>query len=160
MVRFHPCTVPHPADPTGFHSCGGSRAWGPPLGWAAPPGLYQTLQLEESLYWTCGRATRRYPGFVRFPWASLLPKTHRSVPAVKAEAEPQSQGFWGVQEHSGDEELEGTRHLDRGAGEPQNSLLLNLGSNLEIQRKSSVIIPKKFIGFDQKFAWLFSCEYW
>lgn len=133
--RFHPGTVPHPVDPTGFHSGVGSRASGPPWGWVALPGLYQTLQSEESLCWTCGRGIRHYPGFVSFPWTSLLPKTRHSEPAVKAEAEPQSQGFWGVQEHSDDGESEGTRYLDRGAGGPQDLLLLNPWSHLLKKRK-------------------------
>lgn len=74
----------------------------------------------------CGQGTRRYPGFVRFPWASLLPKTHHSEPEVRAEAGPQSQGFWGVREHSDDGELEGTQDLDQEVGVPRDSRLSSL----------------------------------
>ncbi len=128
--QFHRGTVPHPVDPTGFHSCGGSRALVPPWGWAALPGLYQTLQLEESLCWMYGRGTRRCPGFVRFLWVSLPAKIHHSEPVAKAEVEPQSQGFWGVREHSADGELEGTPHLDLAAEGPHDSLLSNLWNHL------------------------------
>lgn len=123
--EFHPGTAPHPADLTSFHSGGGSRGSGPPWGWAALPGLYRIPQLEGSLCWMCGRGIRHYPGFVRFPWTSLPPKTHHSELVEKAEVERQSQGFWGVQEHSDDGELAGTRRLDWGAGGLQDLLLLN-----------------------------------
>lgn len=126
---FHPGTVPRPADPTGFRSCGGSRVSGPPWGWAALQGLSQTLPWEESLCWRCGQGIHRYPGFVHFPEASLPPKKHHSVPVVKAEAELQSPEFWGVQAHSDVGVLEGTPNLDLEAG-GQKSLLLILENHL------------------------------
>ncbi|KAG7229171.1 hypothetical protein INR49_013114 [Caranx melampygus] len=124
--RFHPGTDPHPDGPTGFHSCGGSRALGPPSGWVALPGLSQTLQWGESLCWRCGRGNRHYPSYVHFPWALTLAKTHHSAPEAKVEAGQRSPGFWGVQEHSVDEVLEGTQRWGQGAGGPHDSLLLNL----------------------------------
>lgn len=133
--RFHPGTVLHPADPTGFHSCGGSRVSRPPWGWAAPPGLDQILQSEESLCWLCGQGIRHYPGFVHFLCTLLLPKTRHSELVAKAEAEPQSQGFWGVQEHSDDGESVGTRHLDQGVVGPQDLLLWNPWSHLKERKK-------------------------